>query len=473
MENGGYIVAIDLGSNTVTVVVGTKTDDGKIKILDKEISSVQGGGMVRGEIKNIDLVSQSIKAAVNAIESRTGIRITEAYTGISGQHIRSVKQPYYVFASRGDEIRQEDVRQLHDSMRNVPAPDGEKILQIIPQNYIIDDKEETANPVGTFGNKLASTFNIILGDTVAINRFEMALKRVNISPLGIYLNAIASGEAVLTPDEKEEGIAVIDIGGGTTDIVVYQNNIIRHVGIVPIGGNAINKDIRSYGILEKHVESLKTRYGEAVRDAAQPDKYITTPGLSAKASKEISAQNLAAIIEARMLDIIDFAIEEIKKSGYHDKLGAGVILTGGGAKLKHIDLLFKNYTGLDVRVAGAESNLEEASLDLAGDPAMATAIGLLIRAYDELDQNKITSRTRPLVPRSTNNGLTPSGFNQKTNDKIPQGGNTNGGQTPPTTPPKPPIPPTPPPAKKENPIKRLFNKLERILGEDEIEDNEI
>ena len=473
MENGGYIVAIDLGSNTVTVVVGTKTDDGKIKILNKEISSVQGGGMVRGEIKNIDLVSQSIKAAVNAIESRTGIRITEAYTGISGQHIRSVKQPYYVFASRGDEIRQEDVRQLHDSMRNVPAPDGEKILQIIPQNYIIDDKEETANPVGTFGNKLASTFNIILGDTVAINRFEMALKRVNISPLGIYLNAIASGEAVLTPDEKEEGIAVIDIGGGTTDIVVYQNNIIRHVGIVPIGGNAINKDIRSYGILEKHVESLKTRYGEAVRDAAQPDKYITTPGLSAKASKEISAQNLAAIIEARMLDIIDFAIEEIKKSGYHDKLGAGVILTGGGAKLKHIDLLFKNYTGLDVRVAGAESNLEEASLDLAGDPAMATAIGLLIRAYDELDQNKITSRTRPLVPRSTNNGLTPSGFNQKTNDKIPQGGNTNGGQTPPTTPPKPPIPPTPPPAKKENPIKRLFNKLERILGEDEIEDNEI
>lgn len=473
MENGGYIVAIDLGSNTVTVVVGTKTDDGKIKILDKEISSVQGGGMVRGEIKNIDLVSQSIKAAVNAIESRTGIRITEAYTGISGQHIRSVKQPYYVFASRGDEIRQEDVRQLHDSMRNVPAPDGEKILQIIPQNYIIDDKEETANPVGTFGNKLASTFNIILGDTVAINRFEMALKRVNISPLGIYLNAIASGEAVLTPDEKEEGIAVIDIGGGTTDIVVYQNNIIRHVGIVPIGGNAINKDIRSYGILEKHVESLKTRYGEAVRDAAQPDKYITTPGLSAKASKEISAQNLAAIIEARMLDIIDFAIEEIKKSGYHDKLGAGVILTGGGAKLKHIDLLFKNYTGLDIRVAGAESNLEEASLDLAGDPAMATAIGLLIRAYDELDQNKITSRTRPLVPRSTNNGLTPSGFNQKTNDKIPQGGNTNGGQTPPTTPPKPPIPPTPPPAKKENPIKRLFNKLERILGEDEIEDNEI
>lgn len=470
MENGGYIVAIDLGSNTVTVVIGTKTDDGKIKILDKEISSVQGGGMVRGEIKNIDLVSQSIKTAVNAIESRTGIRITEAYTGISGQHIRSVKQPYYVFASRGDEIRQEDVRQLHDSMRNVPAPDGEKILQIIPQNYVIDDKEETANPVGTFGNKLASTFNIILGDTVAINRLEMALKRVNIAPMGLYLNAIAAGEAVLTPDEKEEGVAVIDIGAGTTDIVVYQNNIIRHVGIVPMGGNVINKDIRSYGILEKHVESLKTRYGEAVRDAAQPDKYITTPGLSAKASKEISAQNLAAIIEARMLDIIDFAIEEIKKSGYHDKLGAGVVLTGGGAKLKHIDLLFKNYTGLDVRVAGAESNLEEESLNLAGDPAIATAIGLLIRAYNEPGQSKTANRARPLTPRSVNDETSPSGNKRSLNDFY-QTQNTNTIQE--ENPDEDQQPPTPPAPKTENSVKRFFNKLRTYFEEDEIEDNEI
>ena len=475
MENGGYIVAIDLGSNTVVAVVGTKTEDGKIRILDKEISTVQGAGMVRGEIKNIDLVSQSIKNAVNAIEERMGIRITEAYTGISGQHIRSVKQPYYVFASRGDEIRQEDVRQLHDSMRNVPAPDGEKILQIIPQNYIIDDKEETANPVGTFGNKLASTFNIILGDTVAINRLEMALKRVNIAPLGLYLNAIASGEAVLTPDEKEEGVAVIDIGGGTTDVVVYQDNIIRHVGIVPMGGNVINKDIRSYGILEKHVESLKTRYGEAMRDAAQPDKYITTPGLSAKASKEISAQNLAAIIEARMLDIIDFAIEEIKKSGYHDKLGAGVVLTGGGAQLKHVDLLFKSYTGLDARVAGAESNLDESSLESAGSPALTTAIGLLMKAYEDRAQNKTINRSRPLSPRpATKEQLSNTGVKrnlndfyqsrQNINDGIEEGGGDDGTEETPVKNNKP---------EKKSAIKRFFNRLRDYLEEDEIEDNEI
>ena len=257
MENGDYIVAIDLGTNTVVAMIGTKGEDGRIRVIDREVSAVQGAGMIRGEIKNIDLVSRSIKEAVDAIGERQGIRITEAYAGISGQHIRSVKKPYYVFASRGGEIRQEDVRQLHDSMRNVPAPEGEKILQIIPQNYIVDDEEETANPVGTFGNKLASTFNIILGDSVAINRLEMALKRVDIVPLGLFLNAIASAEAVLTPDEKEEGVAVVDIGAGTTDVVVYQKNIIRHVGIIPMGGNVINKDIRSYGILEKHVGAAR------------------------------------------------------------------------------------------------------------------------------------------------------------------------------------------------------------------------
>ena len=215
VENGDYVVAIDLGTNTVVTVVGTKDEDGRIRIVDREVSPVQGMGMVRGEIKNIELVSQSIKATVVAIEQRQQIRITEAYAGVSGQHIRCVKHPYHVF-SRGGEIRQEDVQHLHDSMRNVPAPEGEKILQIIPQSYVVDDEEETSSPVGTFGTKLASTFNILLGDSTAISRVEMALKRGGIAPLGLFLNAVASAEAVLSEDEKQEGVAVIDIGGGTT-----------------------------------------------------------------------------------------------------------------------------------------------------------------------------------------------------------------------------------------------------------------
>ena len=201
VENGDYVVAIDLGTNTVVTVVGTKDEDGRIRIVDREVSPVQGMGMVRGEIKNIELVSQSIKATVAAIEQRQQIRITEAYAGVSGQHIRCVKHPYHVF-SRGGEIRQEDVQHLHDSMRNVPAPEGEKILQIIPQSYVVDDEEETSSPVGTFGTKLASTFNILLGDSTAISRVEMALKRGGIKsrPDGGVKEDVASAEAVLSED---------------------------------------------------------------------------------------------------------------------------------------------------------------------------------------------------------------------------------------------------------------------------------
>ena len=380
MENRDYIVAIDLGSNTVVTVVGTREDDGKIRIVDSEISAVQG--MLRGEIKNIEFVAKSIKDTVDAIEGRLGIKIKEAYAGISGQHIRSVKHPYYVFVGRDGEIREEDVQKLHDSMRNVQAPDGETIIQIIPQNYIIDDEEETSNPVGAFGKKLAATFSVIMGDSTAVKRIERAFARTEIGLGGMFLNAVASAEAVASEDEKEEGVAVVDIGGGTTDVTIIQKNIVRHVAVIPMGGNLINKDIRSYGILERHVENLKVKYGSAMRDKVQSEKFITTPGLNARVPKEISFQNLAAIIEARMLDIIDFVKEEIKNSGYEDRLGAGVVLTGGCAQLKDLDALFKSYTGIDVRIATPDVKLTEECLELVNNPALATAVGLLLKGCE-------------------------------------------------------------------------------------------
>ena len=352
MENGDYVVAIDLGTNTVATVVGTRGEGGKVRIIDCEISPVQG--VVRSEIKNVELVAQSIK---RTIEARQQITIREAYAGISGQHIRCVKYPYYVFVGRDGEIREEDVQKLHESMGNVQAPDGETIIQIIPQNYIVDD-EETMNPVGAFGNKLEAVFNFVLGDNNAVSRVKRALQKVEIRQAGLFLNAVASAEAVATEDEKEEGVAVVDIGGGTTDVTVFYKNSVRHVGIVPMGGNAINRDIRSYGILERHVESLKVRYGSAMRDQIKTEMSIKTPGLNARMPKEISLLNLAAIIEARMLDIIDFVMAEIKASGCQQKLGAGVVLTGGAAQMK---------------------DLEPGSIESASNPALATAVGLLLK----------------------------------------------------------------------------------------------
>lgn len=377
MENRDYTVAIDLGTNNVVTLVGYKDENGKMKVVDCETVPVQG--MIRGEIKNIELVAQSIKKTIDSIGERLGIRITEAYVGISGQHIRSVRQPYHVFVGRDGEIREEDVQQLNAGMRNVQAPDGEKILQIIPQNYIVDDDEETANPVGTFGKKLQATFNFVIADSGAVSRLERALNRVEIKSLGVFLNAVAAAEATVTPDEKEEGVAVVDIGGGTTDVTIFYRNVIRHVGVIPMGGNAVNRDIHSYGILEKHVESLKVKYGSAMRELVQSDKYISTPGLNARAPKEISFQNLSAIIEARMLDIIDFVMEEIKTSGYRDRLNAGVVLTGGAAQLKDLDALFKNYTGLDVRVAVPEIASEERCAHRVSNAAVAAAAGILIK----------------------------------------------------------------------------------------------
>ena len=376
MENGDYVVAIDLGTNTVATVVGTRGEGGKVRIIDCEISPVQG--VVRSEIKNVELVAQSIKRTIEAIEARQQITIREAYAGISGQHIRCVKYPYYVFVGRDGEIREEDVQKLHESMGNVQAPDGETIIQIIPQNYIVDD-EETMNPVGAFGNKLEAVFNFVLGDNNAVSRVKRALQKVEIRQAGLFLNAVASAEAVATEDEKEEGVAVVDIGGGTTDVTVFYKNSVRHVGIVPMGGNAINRDIRSYGILERHVERLKVRYGSAKRDQIKTEMSIKTPGLNARMPKEISLLNLAAIIEARMLDIIDFVMAEIKASGCQQKLGAGVVLTGGAAQMKDLDLLFKNYTGIDVRVATPDTVIEPGSIESASNPALATAVGLLLK----------------------------------------------------------------------------------------------
>lgn len=378
MENRDYIVAIDLGTNTVSAVIGYKNVGGEFTVVDCATGDIQG--MVRSEIKNIEQVVGGIKSVVDALESRNNIKIKEVYTGISGQHIRSVKYPYYVFVGHDGEVREDDVRKLNESMSNVKAPEGETIIQIMPQCYYIDG-EETSAPVGAFGNKLEATFNFILAESSPVQRFQLALSRAGLKQAGFFVNAIAAAQAVTTDDEKDEGVAVVDIGAGMSDVTIFYRNIVRHVGIIPIGGNAINKDIRSYGILERHVENLKIKYGCAMRDRVTADKYIATPGLNARVPKEISFQNLAAIIEARMMDVVDFVMEEIEASGYKGKLGAGIVLTGGSSRLKDLDELFKLHTGMDVRVANPE--LGEDSVTAVKDPMYATAVGLMIKGAEK------------------------------------------------------------------------------------------
>mgnify|MGYP005768767295 FL=1 len=382
MEKNEYVVAIDLGTSKVVTLVGRKGAGGKAEVLAGSVSDSLSG-VARGEIKNTEHVLKALKETIENIENELGIGIKEAYVGISGQHIKCSRHSGYIFIENNDnEVRPKDVQRLNESMHNVQVPVGETIIHILPQKYTVDGESDISEPVGVIGKKLEASFNIITGDRNAIIRVDKCLSRLSVNVSQHILNPLASAEAVLVPDEKELGVAVVDIGGGTTDVCIYHDNIVRHVGIVPLGGNIVNKDIRSYGILERHVENLKVKFGSAVGELERPDKFITIPGLNARDPKEISFRNLASIIEARMLDIIDCVNLEIRKSGYQNRLGAGIVLTGGCAKLRNLDVLFRRHTGQEVRVAVPENHITAESLELVNSPAYATAVGLLLKAIN-------------------------------------------------------------------------------------------
>ena len=384
MERKNYTVAVDLGSSNVVVAVGEKAAEGQMEVASIVSKPVEG--VNAGKIENIELVSRAISEAMSEAEEQLGIRITEAYAGISGDFVRCARHTDHVFVyDPQNGVNQKDVDALFDRMRNVQAPDDETIMERVPQNYVVDDNQEVKNPVGSFGKKLSSTFNFILCLRTPMQRLDMALKRLGIKMLGVTSNAIATAEAVLLPDEKEEGVAVVDIGGGVTDVAVYYRNVVRYIATIPMGAMAINRDIRTMSAPEKHVESLKQKYGSAVAALAPEDKLIRVNGRTAREAKDILLRNLATVIEARATDIAEFVLQEIRDSGYAGKLAYGIVLTGGSAKLKDVDELFRRVTGMDVRIASAETGVAEESREKVVDPAYATAVGILLKGDEQGD----------------------------------------------------------------------------------------
>lgn len=378
MERKNYTVAVDLGSSSVVVAVGEVREDGRMQVAAVVSKPVEG--VNAGRIDNIELVSRAIREAVSEVEAQLGIRITEAYAGISGDFVRCARHTDHVYVSDPETgVSQKDVDALFDRMRNVQAPDDETIMERIPQNYMVDDNQEVKNPVGSFGKKLSSTFNFILCHKMPVQRLDMALKRLSIKMLGVFADALATPEALLLPEEKEEGVAVVDLGAGVTDVTVYYRNVVRYTVSIPMGASAINRDIRTMGVPEKHVESLKRRYGSAVAELAPEDKLIRVNGRTAREAKDILLRNLATVIEARATDIAEFVQQEIKDSGYASKLAYGIVLTGGSAQLKDLDELFRRVTEMDVRVAVPDVGLAEESREIVADPAYATAAGILLK----------------------------------------------------------------------------------------------
>lgn len=413
-----YIVAIDLGSSNVVVAVGSKAPGGKVNI--EEIVVKDSAGVAGGEVKNVESASAAVRKAVEEINERLGIRVGEAYVGISGNHIQCARHPYYVIvAGRDGEITGEDVRRLNESMRNMQAPAGYTLMHTIPQHYIVNDDEEVMDPVGRFGKTLGSTFNLIIGEDTIIQRLEKAMQKSDVTVAKLFINPLAMAEAVTFPDEKELGVAVVDIGAGTTDLCIYQEGIVRSVSVIPIGADAINRDIRSYGIMERYVEDLKTMYGCAVCEMVDAEKLVKIPGRTPNDYKDISFRNLASIIEARVTDIIDYVMEEIREAGYEGKLGAGLVLTGGSANLQEIKTLFEKRTGLEVRIATPEILVAPESRDKVNDPRLSVAVGILWQGLNSGGEAKTEARPQQYQPGGASGAKT---LNHRPGEQTGQGG---------------------------------------------------
>ena len=402
MEKRSYTVAIDLGSSKVAVAAGVRNAGGLLDVAALAVKPVEG--VNAGRIDNIELVSRAVKEAVADVEEQLGIRITEAYAGISGEFVRCARHTDHVFVyDPQNGVSRRDVDALFDRMRNVQAPDDETIMERVPQNYVVDDAQEVKNPVGSFGKKLSSTFNFVLCLQTPMQRLDMALRRLGIRMLAVYPDALVTPEAVLLPDEKEEGVAVVDLGAGTTDVAVYYRNVVRYVATVPIGASAINSDIRSLSVPEKYVENLKCKYGSAVADLAPENKLIRVSGRTVKEAKDILLRNLATVIEARATDIAELVMQELKDSGYVQKLAYGIVLTGGSAGLKDVDELFRRITGMDVRVGAAESGFTDEAKERLADPSLATVAGLLLKGAGQAPcavvEKPAAERQAPEAPR--------------------------------------------------------------------------
>ncbi len=381
MERKNYVIAVDLGSTNVTAAVAEKLDDGSLDIV--YVVRKPAEGVNAGQIENSELAGNAIHAAVEEIETALGCRITEVYAGISGDFVRCACYTDHVYIGNPhDGVSQADVDSLYSRMRNVQAPEGETIMERIAQNWVVDGSREVRNPVGSFGKTLSATFNFILCDTTPLQRLEMVFKRHGIAIKGIFPSVLATPEAVLSPDEKADGAAVIDIGGGVTDVTVYYGNVVRYVASIPMGATAINHDIRTLGVPEKYVELLKLEKGSAVAELA-PDTLVKVPGRTPREEKQILKRNLATVIEARATDIAEYVMQELNDSHYLSKLSYGIVLTGASAVLKDLDTLFNRISKMEVRVAAPDTGLTEASLELVDNPAYATIAGLLLLGAEQ------------------------------------------------------------------------------------------
>ena len=386
-QTNEIISAIDIGTTKIVAVIGKKETDGKFRILG--LGKAPSKGVKRGNVLNIEETVKSIKQALAIAEQKANVKATDVFVGIAGQNIKCIRNSGYVNRpSYEQEITQADLDLLFNDQNRVGLEPGEEILHVLPQSYTIDGETGVNNPIGNCGKRLEGNFHIVIGKVVNINNLKKCVQRAGLTTNKLILEPLASSHAVLTEDEKEAGVALIDIGGGTTDLAIYYEGTICHTAVIPFGGNVLTSDVKAaYNILTRYAEELKIQYGSALAEVTSDNEVITVPGVSGRDPKEISMKNLAHVIQARMEEILGAIEFQIENSGFADRLGAGIVLTGGGALLKNLPQLVAFKTGYEIRIGYPIQHLTSDVQEDVNQPMYSTSIGLMLMGHEEKMNN--------------------------------------------------------------------------------------
>ncbi|MGB5271366.1 cell division protein FtsA [Eudoraea sp.] len=390
MEQSNYSVGLDIGTTKIVAIIGKENEYGKIEVLG--IGRSKSLGVHRGVVNNITQTIKSIQQAVEQAEADSGLKIGSVVVGIAGQHIRSLQHSDYITRANSEEvINEDDLDKLCNQVYKLVMLPGEEIIHVLPQEYKVDGQAEIKQPIGMYGGRLEANFHVVVGQVSSIKNIGRCIKSAGLDLGNITLEPLASSDAVLSQEEKEAGVALIDIGGGTTDLAIFKDGIIRHTAVIPFGGNVITEDIKEgCSIIEKQAELLKMKFGSAWPGENKDNEIVSIPGLRGREPKEITLKNLSKIIHARVVEIVEQVYVEIKNYGHEEqkkKLIAGIVLTGGGSQLKHLKQLVEYITGMDTRIGYPNEHLAGDSDQEIASPLYATAVGLLMNAIENKGRN--------------------------------------------------------------------------------------
>lgn len=392
MKNKNISVGLDIGTTKIVAMVGIKNKYDKLEVIG--LGRSKSLGVHRGVVNNITQTIQSIQNAVSQAEIESESPIEDVVVGIAGQHIRSLQHSDYITRDNSDEvINEDDIEKLISQVYKLVMLPGEEIIHVLPQEFKVDGQAEIKEPIGMYGGRLEANFHVVVGQVSSIRNIGRCIKSAGLDLDGITLEPLASANAVLSVEEKEAGVALIDIGGGTTDLAIFKDGIIRHTAVIPFGGNVITEDIKEgCSIIEKQAELLKIKFGSAWPGENRENEIVSIPGLRGRDPREISLKNLSKVIHARAVEIIEQVYLEIKNYGHEEqkkKLIAGIVLTGGGSQLKHLKQLVEYVTGMDTRVGYPNEHLAGDTDQNVTSPLYATAVGLLMDGLGRSEKNDV------------------------------------------------------------------------------------